>query len=399
MLNDHEPSPRTGRGLWLAGGTLLLPLALPLSLVARQADSAAPPPPDPPRPRAPSARWRCHRLRRRLPRRRVGRRRWCRRRRRRWRHRRGHRLGRSVPDVGHRAARRRGDRRAVSGPTIRRRHHRHLRRLPGRAKTPPPPPAPTAPAGRPARALLDRRRRSGDSTVVLFDGDGTSVFSGSRHDAKEARRLRGGDSGPFLYYRIERQGLHVARSRPDRSRAARDAGTARARAATGRARATAGGAGRAAGRAGRAAGGHGRARRRGRRRGDGGDAAMTPACTRWKRRLATLDGDGRRRAPRSRPRASAVREAIDAAAPHGRRDRGEAAATVPPRCSVEAEAMRDRQRGFGDEQAASASSRRSWGGGRPSSDASSATPPMAARERIQRLLEEAAAAGQVQPVK
>ena len=48
MLNDHEPSPRAGRALWLAGA-LLLPLALPLSLVARQSDQP-PAPPTPPTP-------------------------------------------------------------------------------------------------------------------------------------------------------------------------------------------------------------------------------------------------------------------------------------------------------------------------------------------------------------
>ncbi len=49
LLNDHEPS-RPGRGLWLAGA-LLLPLALPLSLVAGQSDL----PPAPPTPPAPAA--------------------------------------------------------------------------------------------------------------------------------------------------------------------------------------------------------------------------------------------------------------------------------------------------------------------------------------------------------
>ena len=42
MLNEHEPSPRSGRGIWLAGA-LLLPLAVPLSLVAREVETFLPP--------------------------------------------------------------------------------------------------------------------------------------------------------------------------------------------------------------------------------------------------------------------------------------------------------------------------------------------------------------------
>jgi chromosome segregation ATPase len=48
--------------------------------------------------------------------------------------------------------------------------------------------------------------------MVLIDGDGTSVFSGSSRDLEEAKRLRGGNSGPFLYYRSNGQ-AYVSRDR------------------------------------------------------------------------------------------------------------------------------------------------------------------------------------------
>ncbi len=193
MLNDHEPSPRTGRGIWLAAGTLLLPLALPLSLVARQADPP-PPPPEPPRPPAvgsmempppPPVVYRGS-------------------------------VGRGVgaaggvaggigsgigsgggAGVGHGAGGGIGggvgtDDQAPPPPPP--------PPAPGRAKMPPPPPPPPPPpAGQHGHYWIDEG--SGDNTVVLFDGDDTSVFSGSRRDANDARRLRGDDSGPFLYYR------------------------------------------------------------------------------------------------------------------------------------------------------------------------------------------------------
>ncbi len=159
LLNDHEPSPRAGRGLWLAGA-LLLPLALPLSLVAGQSDQPpAPPtppapaaagPPAPPAPPAPFDAARCHRRRRHRPRPHGSR----------------HRPPASVAasaevsapvsaeasapasaeasalasaEVSEAASE------AVSAPTNRRRlRPRHHRRA-GRAKTPPPPPPPPPP--------------------------------------------------------------------------------------------------------------------------------------------------------------------------------------------------------------------------------------------------------------
>jgi chromosome segregation ATPase len=45
----------------------------------------------------------------------------------------------------------------------------------------------------------------GNDTWVLLDGHGTHVFSGSWSDAEEAKRLRGSDAGPFLYYRTGRR--------------------------------------------------------------------------------------------------------------------------------------------------------------------------------------------------
>ena len=61
---------------------------------------------------------------------------------------------------------------------------------------PPPPPPPPPPAGD-GFYWVDGR----EGTIVLFDGEGGSVFSGSSKDADEVRRLRGADKGPFLYYR------------------------------------------------------------------------------------------------------------------------------------------------------------------------------------------------------
>jgi hypothetical protein len=51
----------------------------------------------------------------------------------------------------------------------------------------------------------------GDSWVLL-DGKGTHVFSGSNRDAAEARRLRGNDGGPILYFRANGQAF-VSRDR------------------------------------------------------------------------------------------------------------------------------------------------------------------------------------------
>jgi hypothetical protein len=94
----------------------------------------------------------------------------------------------------------------------------------------------------------------------------------------------------------------------------------------------------------------------------------------------------------------AVREALDAVRRSTDASRGEAhkrAATL----HAEAEALRAKHRAFGDEQAAlgqrqSELGRRQAALGRQQRDAA-----IAARTRIQRLLEEAAAAGRVQPVK
>jgi bla regulator protein blaR1 len=173
-LLNHHVSPRPGRGLWLAGA--LLPLALPLSLVAGQSDqppapptppaparAAAPPappvpaitsavlmPPAPPAPaslRAPSA-------------------------------------------VGHPSVIAGDEQQPPPPPPPPAAPSR------GTVPPPPPPPPPAATNGQGFYWVGDH-----DGTIVLFDGNGTSVFSGSHHDAEDARRLRGGDTGPFLYYR------------------------------------------------------------------------------------------------------------------------------------------------------------------------------------------------------
>ena len=201
LLNDHEPSPRAGRALWLAGA-LLLPLALPLSLVAGQSDQPPAPPappapaatlamPAPPAPPAPFA----HAVPPAPP---------------------------APPAPARLAAASAGAGSGVGGgvgagvgsgvgggvgcgigggigggvgtddqapppppppPPA------------GHAKTPPPPPPPPPP---PADFAWIGHGRE---TWVLLDGNGTSVFSGSWKDAEEARRLRGSEKGPFLYVR------------------------------------------------------------------------------------------------------------------------------------------------------------------------------------------------------
>ena len=195
--------------------------------------------------------------------------RWCRRRRR-WRHRLGHRLGRwcrSRPRRGWRDRRWCRDRRSGAATTA-------TSAGSGSRQDAAPAAAPTAPAGRPARALLDRRgqRRQHRGAVRRRRHLGLLRIETRRQRRAAAARRR---QRPVPLLPIERQDLHVARSRPDRSGAERDAPAARARAETGRARRPAGGAGRAAGSAGRAAGRDGRARRGGRRR-DGHDGGERP---------------------------------------------------------------------------------------------------------------------------
>ncbi len=227
MLNDHEPSPRAGRALWLAGA-LLLPLALPLSLVARQSDlppapptppapaatpttpappapaapaapfaaAASPTPPAPPAPPAPA------------------------------------RLAVSATGVGSGVGGGIGSGvgggvgsgvaggigggigggvgsgvgggigSGVSGGVSSDDQNPPPPPPPpppARGKTPPPPPPPPPP---PAAEHGFYWADGHEGTIVLFDGDGTSVFSGSSKDAEEVRRLRGDDKGPFLYYRV-----------------------------------------------------------------------------------------------------------------------------------------------------------------------------------------------------
>ena len=205
LLNDHAPSPRAGRALWLAGA-LLLPLALPLSLVARQSDQPpapptppapaatlvppappAPPapvtsavPPAPPSPPAPA----------RLPASPAGV---------------GSGVGGGVGSgigggVGSGIGGGAGS--GIGGGTGSGIGTDEQAPPPppppppaGSARTPPPPPPPPPP---PADFAWIGHGRE---TWVLLDGNGTSVFSGSWKDAEEARRLRGSEMGPFLYVR------------------------------------------------------------------------------------------------------------------------------------------------------------------------------------------------------
>ncbi len=178
MLNNHGPSPRPGRGIWLAGA-LLLPLALPLSLVARQSDlpPLPPTPPLPPSaaasplapitplaaitppapPPAPPAEPAWHASRAPIP---------------------------PIPPPASYLAAPSDDQAPPPPPPP----------PPGRAAPPPPPPPPPPPAD-------FAWSSDGKDTFVLVDGKGTSMSFNSSRDAETVRKLRGDGNGPFLYLR------------------------------------------------------------------------------------------------------------------------------------------------------------------------------------------------------
>jgi bla regulator protein BlaR1 len=439
MLNEHEPARRAGRGIWLAG-TLLLPLALPLSLIARQDEARAP------RPGVPTSSARP-----------------------------GAGVSGGVPGgvaagigggigagIGAGGGSGLGDGSGVGGgvgggvgagvgagvgggvggsvgagvgggvgagvgggigggvgeqapppppeppsPPPAERDEQDPPPpppppppAPGRAKMPPPPPPPPPP---PASASghghywIDDDM--GNTTVAVFDGDSTTVFSGSSRAVDEARRLRGSADGAFLYYRANGK-TYTSRDRAlvDRVRAEmreqRELGQRQAelghlqaklgaeqgllgaqQAAMAAHDAAAAGAMSAMGAIGHDARVHAL------------ESALAALETNNVDKFAELEAARR-----------AVREALDAVRRSTDASRGEAhkrAATL----HAEAEALRAKHRAFGDEQAAlgqrqSELGRRQAALGRQQRDAA-----IAARTRIQRLLEEAAAAGRVQPVK
>jgi beta-lactamase regulating signal transducer with metallopeptidase domain len=174
MLNNHGPSPRPGRGIWLAGA-LLLPLALPLSLVAGQSDLPPVPPmpplppaaavsplaaivpPQPPAPPPAEPAW--HAPRAPIP---------------------------PIPPPSSYLAAPLHEQTPPPPPPP--------PPPPARATPPPPPPPPPPPAG-------FAWSSDGNDALVLIDGEGTSMSFNASRDAETVRKLRGDGSGPFLYVR------------------------------------------------------------------------------------------------------------------------------------------------------------------------------------------------------
>jgi hypothetical protein len=195
MLNDHRPATRPARGLWIAGA-LLLPLALPLTLVAgRQDDPPLPPlppvppsasvpavaplPPAPPAPLAYDAPPAPP-----IP------------------------AVAAVPPVPAVAAL------PPAPPAAALPAMRYVDDVqeppppppaapPKPVRTmPPPPPPPPPPAG---KASYWVGSDDGRHAIVIFDEGSThtSIFNGSMGDAEAARRARGSSTEPFLYFRVD----------------------------------------------------------------------------------------------------------------------------------------------------------------------------------------------------
>ena len=192
MLADHRIPARPARGLWLAGA-LLLPLALPLSLVARQQDDPPLPPippmppsasvpavaPVPPAPPMPAVA--------------------------------------ALPPAPARAALPPAPAIGALPPAPALAPVPPMRYVDDDQAPPPPPPPPAKPRGTappppppppPPPAGKGTYWVGGDDSrhaIVIFD-DGstrTSIFNGSRRDAEEARRIRGTSTEPFLYFRSD----------------------------------------------------------------------------------------------------------------------------------------------------------------------------------------------------
>jgi len=191
MLNDQMPHGRAPRGAWLAGAALVA-LAMPLSLVARQSDPPPAPPVlpvpavavAPPVPEAPPA----------PP------------------------LHASTPlppmpaAVAHPA-----DMPlppappAVAIPPIAA-VPAAPRAVDDEQAPPPPPPPPPAPASKPVLPPPPPPPPPPKNAVILLEVDGTSQFMGSWRDNEDAKRLRGTDTGPFLYFRSNTE-VYTSRDR------------------------------------------------------------------------------------------------------------------------------------------------------------------------------------------
>jgi bla regulator protein BlaR1 len=364
LLNEHEPTRRTRGGLWLAGA-LLLPLALPLSLVARQSDEPPAPPappatataPTPPAP--PTAAVHAAPL---MP---------------------------PAPPAPARLAepatlaRPSADGQAPPPPPP--------PPAPGTKTPPPPPPAPPPPAGN-GFYWVDGH----EGTIVLFDGEGGSVFSGSSKDAEAARRLRGDDQGPFLYYRANGK-AYVSRDRAliDRVRGEmreqRELGHEQAE--LGRLQAELGaqqgalGARQAHMGSRHAAAAHAMV-------GAGHEARLHALET----ALATLEAERGEKRVELEAAEKALREAIatlrKSAVKTAADAHGDAASL-----RAEAETMAAQQREVAAEQRALGQQQSELGRKQAELGRQQHAAAEAARQRIMRVLEEAAASGQAQPVK
>ena len=371
MLNDHAPSPRAGRGLWLAGA-LLLPLALPLWLVAAQSD----PPPVPPAPPAPPAATAPPAA-----------------------------AAPALPPASPApiVAAAPPEPAAPPLPPVARARVRYADQAPpsppppppnpARASAPPPPPPPPPPADAGFYWIGD-----GQGTMVLIDGDGTSVFSGSSRDVEEARQLRGGNTGPFLYYRANGQ-AYVSRDRAliervrSEMREQRELGKKQGelgqlQAELG-ARQGALGATHAAMASRHATAAHAMA-------ASGHDARLRALES----ALATLEGQRGENAAEFDAAKKALREAIATLRRGAAKTADEAQAQAAAlRAEAEVEALADRQHDVATEQHALGQQQAELGQRQAELGRRQRAAADAARQRIMQVLQEAAAAGQAQPVK
>jgi hypothetical protein len=245
------------------------------------------------------------------------------------------------------------------------------------------------------------------NTVVVFDGDGTSVFSGSMHDADDARRLRGNGDGPFLYYRANgktytsRDPALIDRVRSE-MREQRELGLRQAD--LGRLQAELGaeqgllGAQQAAMAAHEAAAAGAMGAHQAAAAGQLAAVSHDARVHALESALAALETDRSDKFAELEAARRAIREALGAvqrAADSTRGDLHKQSATL----QAEAEVLRARHRAFGDDQAALGQRQAELGRRQADRGRRQREAAIAASKRIQRLLEEAAAAGQVQPVK
>ena len=406
MLNAHDPSPRPGRSLWLAGA-LLLPLAVPLSLVARQPETMLPPGQAD---RTPAARP-------------------------------GSQLAAAGVGAGSGAGAGMGSGAgagvgagvgaglgAGTGAGSGAGAGAHLDAGGGSGAAvaqapPPPPPAPPAPAERgekdppppppPPPPAPDRipppppppppppgdghywiDNAHGGPTIVLLESDDTLVFSGSTHDVEEARRMKGRDGGPFIFYRVDGK-AYTSRDREliervrSELRVHRELGHKQAELGHEQARLGAQQAALAAWHA--ATSGNAAAA--------GQAVAATPGShlPALERALSALEADGATTTAELEAARKALREAIVSLR------RGLAGADEAQRRAAtlqgQTEALHARQRDLAEDQRIVAERQADLGQRQAAIVRERHAAVAAARERIQRLVEEAAAAGRVQPVR